>query len=181
MKKIIWLCVVGVVCVGLYYGAVAYEKGAEYAIDESLKGRVAKIIVEKQERVLSLYDERGEILKVYTPFALGQNPRGHKEFEGDGKTPEGIYRIDSKNPRSRYFLNLGISYPNQADKAHASMSGKSAGGDIKIHGLPNGMSIFGGLFALYGDWTDGCIALDNASMKELFEVVEVGTEIEILP
>lgn len=149
-----------------------------------LKGSLAelpkadKIVVHKAERTLTLY-RASEVLKSYK-VALGFNPIGHKEFEGDGKTPEGNYTIDSKNPKSRYFLNLGINYPNAIDTQNAQNAGKSAGGDIKIHGLPNGWSAFERIFGVF-DWTSGCIAVDNISMKEIYEAVAVGTPIEILP
>ena len=154
------------------------DKAQTYAIDESLKGQVTLILVQKQERKLSLYHNE-KLLKTYS-VRLGANPQGAKQIEGDGKTPEGRYFIDSKNPNSRYFLNLGISYPNNADKIRASALNKSAGGDIKIHGLPNGFGFADALFAKF-DWTNGCIAVSNAAMQELYEVVEVGTAIVIEP
>ncbi|WP_238699127.1 L,D-transpeptidase family protein [Helicobacter sp. MIT 05-5294] len=79
------------------------------------------------------------------------------------------------------FLNLGISYPNEADKEYAHNLGKSAGGDIKIHGLPNGFGFAKEAFRLYGDWTNGCIAVDNESMQEIYNLVPIGTRITILP
>lgn len=161
-------------------GLWAWGSFAESRLKSSLAElpKADKIVVRKAQRTLTLY-RASEVLKSYK-VALGANPIGHKEFEGDGKTPEGNYTIDSKNPKSRYFLNLGISYPNSADTQNAKNAGKSAGGDIKIHGLPNGWSAFGSIFGIF-DWTSGCIAVDNASMKEIYEAVAVGTPIEILP
>ncbi|MCI5786161.1 MAG: L,D-transpeptidase family protein [Helicobacter trogontum] len=175
------LCCFIIAITALYQISIAVERNQEYPIDWSLKDNVAKIVVHKHKRVLELYDDKGQLLKSYPHIALGKNPYEHKMFEGDGKTPEGLYYIDSKNPNSRYFLNLGISYPNQTDIANAKRHNKSAGGDIKIHGLPNGMNVIKELFLQYGDWTDGCIALDNASMKELYEIISIKTPIYILP
>lgn len=155
------------------------EQKKEYKIDESLKGKVNLIVVEKSKRQLSVYNNH-EKLKTYK-ISLGKNPIGHKQFEGDGKTPEGIYYIDGKNPKSRYFLNLGISYPNEKDKEYAAKYNKSAGGDIKIHGLPNGFSMAKPLFDIYGDWTQGCIAVSNEDIAELYEIIDIGTKIEIKP
>lgn len=180
-KAIIVILLLFCILTLLYQISIATERGQEYPIDLSLKGRVTKIVVHKQKRILELYDDKNKLLKSYPHIALGKNPQGHKEFEGDSKTPEGLYYIDSKNPKSRYFLNLGISYPNKLDIANAKKHNKNAGGDIKIHGLPNGMNIAKELFKQYGDWTDGCIALDNASMKELYEVISINTPIYILP
>lgn len=155
------------------------EQKKEYKIDESLKGRVNLILVEKSKRQLSIYHD-DELLKTYK-ISLGKNPVGHKQFEGDGKIPEGVYFIDGKNPKSRYFLNLGISYPNEEDKEYAAKHNKSAGGDIKIHGLPNGFNMAKPLFDIYGDWTEGCIAVSNENMAELYEIIDIGTKIEIKP
>lgn len=155
------------------------EQKKEYKIDESLKGKVNLILVEKSKRQLSIYHD-DELLKTYK-ISLGKNPVGHKQFEGDSKTPEGVYFIDGKNPKSRYFLNLGISYPNEKDKEYAAKHNKSAGGDIKIHGLPNGFSMAKPLFDIYGDWTQGCIAVSNEDMAELYEIIDIGTKIEIKP
>lgn len=141
--------------------------------------KIDLIVVEKAKRTLSIYDN-GTLVKSYK-ISLGKNPVGHKQFEGDSKTPEGIYYIDGKNPKSKYFLNLGISYPNEKDKEYAASQGKSAGGDIKIHGLPNGFSLAKPLFNIYGDWTEGCIAVNNEDMAELYNIIDIGTKIEIKP
>ena len=95
------------------------------------------------------------------------------------KTPEGIYYINDRNPNSICYLNLGISYPNEFDIKNARENNKSPGGDIKIHGLPNGYG-FIGKFHRWKDWTWGCIAVTNREMKELYDNVPIGTEIEIL-
>lgn len=180
MKKIFKIIFVTafLLCILIIAGNIMEQK-KEYKIDESLKGKVNLIVVEKSKRQLSVYNNN-EKLKTYK-ISLGKNPIGHKQFEGDGKTPEGIYYIDGKNPKSRYFLNLGISYPDEKDKEYAAEHNKSAGGDIKIHGLPNGFSMAKPLFDIYGDWTQGCIAVSNEDIAELYEIIDIGTKIEIKP
>ena len=122
---------------------------------------------------------KGKLLKTY-PIALGKQPVGHKHFEGDGKTPEGKYRINDRNPNSAYHKNLGVSYPNDADKAYAAAQGKSPGGLIKIHGIKNGWGSIGKKH-LQRDWTDGCIAVTDEEIDELYRSVKHNAEIEILP
>ena len=140
--------------------------------------KIDKIFVVKHKRQLTVYSN-GEALKTYT-ISLGEMPIGKKEFEGDNKTPEGIYTINDRNPNSDYHLNLAVSYPNELDSLHAKQFGKSAGGEIKIHGLPNGYG-FIGKFHRFKDWTAGCIALTNPEIEELFYNVPMGTEIQIVP
>jgi murein L,D-transpeptidase YafK len=135
-----------------------------------------RILVDKSDRILILYKADKEIAR-YADIKLGDAPAGHKQFEGDEKTPEGRYTINGRNPKSAYHLSLRISYPNAADRAFAKSKGKSAGGDIFIHGQPNrwvGPS-------LVSDWTDGCIALSNAEIALLWKQVDDGTAIEIRP
>jgi murein L,D-transpeptidase YafK len=139
---------------------------------------IDKIIVLKSKRKLLVLNEN-QILKEYK-ISIGKMPIGAKRFEGDFKTPEGIYTIESKNPHSGYFKNLGISYPNEKDAMFAKESGKKPGGLIKIHGLKNGMGYIG-KFHRWKDWTNGCIALTNQEMEELYLNVKVGTVIEIKP
>ncbi len=145
-------------------------------LDPSAK--IDKIIVEKSKREMHIYQD-GKLLKTYH-IALGSNPVGHKEFEGDGKTPEGVYYIDDKNPKSSYYKNLGVSYPNEQDRAYAESFGKSPGGLIKIHGIKNGFGALGEAIQLK-DWTAGCIAVTNDEMEELYNSVPIGTPIEIKP
>ena len=140
---------------------------------------ITRLVVRKGAREMDAYDAAGKLLKTY-PIALGFNPIGHKQFEGDGKTPEGIYTINDRNPHSGYHKNLGISYPNAADLAYAAQQGKSAGGAIKIHGLRNGAGSIGA-HHLRRDWTHGCIAVTNPEMDELFQYVQHQAIIEILP
>ena len=133
------------------------------------------LIVDKSERLLIAYSG-GRPIRAYRGLQFGDAPSGHKRFEGDERTPEGVYYIDRRNPRSRFHLSLGISYPNRADRAYAARYGRSAGGDIFIHGQPTGRP-----GRMRGDWTDGCIALSNAEIEELWRLVPDGTPIEIRP
>jgi len=136
------------------------------------------IVVEKAKRTLTLY-ANGKVLKSYK-VALGNNPVGAKQVEGDGKTPEGRYTIDSVNRASSYHLSLHISYPSAADVARATSMAKSAGGDIMIHGLPNGYAWVGAAHRLH-DWTAGCIAVTNPEIEEIVKLVPLGTPVEIRP
>lgn len=141
-------------------------------------GPADKILIEKKARRLTLYSQ-GKQLKSY-PIALGGNPEGPKERQGDNKTPEGIYRIESRNRNSSYHLALRISYPNEQDKKRAKDRGVSPGGDIMIHGIKNGFSWVGGLHTEL-DWTKGCIAVTDAEIEEIDKLVPNGTAVEIRP
>ena len=132
------------------------------------------VLVDKSDRLLVVM-KRGKEVARFTNIRFGDAPRGHKQFEGDEKTPEGRYIIDTRNPGSRYHLSLHINYPNAADRAYAARHGKSPGGDIFIHGQPNG---YAGP-TLPTDWTDGCIALSNAEIRKLWGMIADGTEILI--
>jgi murein L,D-transpeptidase YafK len=135
-----------------------------------------RILVDKSDRTLILYRADKEIHR-YSDIRFGDAPMGHKQFEGDEKTPEGSYIINGRNPNSAYHLSLRISYPNAADRAFAKAKGKSPGGDIFIHGQPNRW--FGP--TLSSDWTDGCIALSNDEISLLWKQVDDGTPILIQP
>ncbi|RDI12113.1 murein L,D-transpeptidase family protein [Flavobacterium sp. AG291] len=149
-----------------------------YPPAELPKGTIIdKLVVRKSERKMEVYSE-GNLIKTYD-IALGKDPVGHKQFEGDNKTPEGIYIINDRNPRSAYYKNLGVSYPNETDKANALKLGKSPGADIKIHGLRNDRGYMGKLHKME-DWTAGCIAVTNDEMDELYATVKQNAEIEIL-
>lgn len=133
-----------------------------------------KLVVDKSERRIHLWSH-DELIKTYK-ISLGGNPKGHKIKQGDSRTPEGLYYINDKNPNSQFHLNLGISYPNNQDKMNSS----NPGGSIKIHGLKNGSGWIGKLHLLL-DWTDGCIAVTNSEMEELYNAVPIGTPIQINP
>ena len=174
-----WLRVIGtgLVLFSIYWWLDTSDRvgGARDAV---LTGPVDHLVVRKAARRLLAY--RGYTLVKEYRIALGFAPEGHKEYEGDGKTPEGRYTINDRNPNSSYHLNLGIDYPNDADRAHARTLGKSPGGDIKIHGLPNGRGAIGKAHRLK-DWTHGCIAVTNEEIEELYEWVVNGASIDIQP
>jgi len=122
---------------------------------------------------------KGKSLKSYQ-IALGGNPDGPKERQGDNKTPEGAYVIDSRNKNSRYHRSLHISYPNEKDKKRAKELGVSPGGDIMIHGIKNGLSWVGDLHTDV-DWTKGCIAVTDEEIEEIDKLAPNGTIVEIRP
>jgi murein L,D-transpeptidase YafK len=134
---------------------------------------VTSIVVNKGQRKMYLLNNE-EILEKFE-FDLGFAPDGDKKVEGDGKTPEGTYIIDRRNPNSSFHLSLGISYPNSADIAEARALGKGPGGEIFIHGQPNRFKAKG------PDWTAGCIAVTNREMEQLYAMVTDGTLITIRP
>ena len=136
---------------------------------------IASVRVEKASRRLVLIGHDGKPLRVYEGIQLGDAPVGHKQFEGDERTPEGRYVIDYGNPDSAYHLSLHISYPDAQDRAFAESQGRSAGGNIFIHGQPNALPVG----RMTGDWTDGCIALSNQEIEELWSFIGNGTPIEI--
>lgn len=137
-----------------------------------------KVLIEKQERRLTLLSN-GEVIRTYK-IALGGNPVGPKERKGDNKTPEGTYIIDARNGNSGYHLSLHISYPNENDKKRARELGVPPGGDITIHGLKNDFPQVGAAHARV-DWTEGCIAVTNREMEEIYKFVPNGTIVEIRP
>ena len=137
-----------------------------------------RLIINKAKRELILMRE-GKVLRTYS-VALGRTPVGPKQVEGDGKTPEGEYTISGRNKRSSFHLSLRISYPSAADRERARRLGASPGGDIMIHGLPNGMGLIGKLHRLR-DWTEGCIAVTNPEIEEIWRLVEDGTPVQINP
>ncbi len=134
---------------------------------------VTFVVVEKAERKMYLLHHE-KVLKKYD-IGLGFAPEGHKEFEGDGRTPEGLYTIDRRNPDSRFHLSVGISYPNEADREYAKAQEKEPGGDIFIHGQgPRHQKS-------RGDWTEGCIWITDRQMEDVYAMVKDGTPILIRP
>jgi murein L,D-transpeptidase YafK len=134
---------------------------------------VDRVVVNKGRRAMLLLS--GETVVRQYRIALGRDPIGHKQREGDGRTPEGHYIIDRRNPRSRYHLALHISYPNAEDLERGRQSGANPGCDIMIHGLKPGAA------HPQSDWTEGCIAVTDAEMDEIWELVADGTAVEITP
>jgi murein L,D-transpeptidase YafK len=137
-----------------------------------------RVLVDKSEHQLMLLRD-DSVLKSYR-VSFGANPAGHKQQEGDERTPEGAYRIDRRNAQSSFYRSLHISYPDPQDVARAQARGVSPGGDIMIHGIRNGLGWAGKLQRL-ANWTDGCIAVTNREMDELWGAIPDGTPIEIRP
>lgn len=144
----------------------------------SFAGTADKIIVIKSEHRMMLL-RGGSIIHSYR-VSLGRGDKGQKMRAGDHKTPEGNYVIDSRNPKSHFHLSLHISYPNAADIQRAREHRFAPGGDIMIHGLQNGLGWIG-RFQWFADWTDGCIAVTDSEMDQIWRAVPTGTPIEIRP
>jgi murein L,D-transpeptidase YafK len=136
------------------------------------------IVVEKQKRRLTLY-QLGIAVRTYQ-VALGKQPVGDKIRAGDNRTPEGVFHIDYKNPDSRYHMALHISYPDAAHIAKSRAAHATPGGDIMIHGLPSAYADIGDKHAQY-DWTEGCIAVTNVQIDEIWRAVPPGSPIQIKP
>jgi murein L,D-transpeptidase YafK len=141
-----------------------------------LVGAVERIVVQKAARRMMLF-QGGAVVRSYR-IALGFAPLGTKERQGDGRTPEGRFEIDRRNAGSAYHLSLGINYPRPEDRKRAAAGGYSPGGDIFFHGQPNALPDGA---VVPGDWTAGCLALTDAEMREIWDAVPIGTEVEILP
>lgn len=138
-----------------------------------------RILVKKGQRRLYLMRD-GEPFRTYR-ISLGTEPLGHKERRGDNRTPEGRYYIDWRNPNSRFYKALSISYPSMDDRLEAARSGWDPGGDIMIHGEPLRTDHDLRDLARYEDWTQGCIAVSNLAIDEIWRYTLDGTPIEILP
>jgi murein L,D-transpeptidase YafK len=151
---------------------------APAVLARSVPGKADRVLILKSERKLIL-SRKGEALKTY-PVALGGSPEGDKQCEGDNRTPEGTYRIDSKNKASRFHRALHVSYPDAKDRAEARERGCPPGGDIMIHGLGKRFGFLGALHRV-SDWTAGCIAVTNEEIEEIWAAVDVGTVVEIRP
>ncbi|MEN8626629.1 L,D-transpeptidase family protein [Psychrobacter proteolyticus] len=158
--------------------AIAYVKSTSKAkspIPPSII--IDRVFVDKSDRVLKLMSD-GKAIRSYR-IALGGNPTGHKQQEGDQRTPVGVYTLEYKNENSIAHRSIHISYPNAADRAYAKKLGVNAGGNIMIHGQMNGFGYLGWLNQRR-DWTDGCIAVTNDEMDEIMATVILGTPIEIV-
>ena len=170
---------VGTVALSLVGHADSTHAVAHTPVDRSTASATAdSIVVEKSQHRLSLY-HRGALLRSYL-VALGQQPVGDKVRIGDNRTPEGLFRIAARNPLSRYHRSLRISYPDAAHLARARSLGVSPGGDIMIHGLPDRQAWVGAAHRDF-DWTEGCIAVTNREIEEIWSAVPVGTPIQIKP
>ncbi|HUT48317.1 MAG TPA: L,D-transpeptidase family protein [Alphaproteobacteria bacterium] len=176
---VIMAVLVGIGIVGV--GRTTFGQGGQGGQTAAATLKVDKIVVLKAARRMKLL-YRGRVVRTYS-IALGFAARGHKTTEGDGKTPEGLYRIDARNPNSSFHLSLRISYPNARDRAQARRRGVSPGGQIFIHGQPSRLSAAvgaaGNVIALPGDWTLGCIAVSNRQVREIWHAVRIGTPVEL--
>jgi murein L,D-transpeptidase YafK len=148
------------------------------AFGEMPGAAVDHVVVYKHDRKLVLLSH-GQELKSYR-VALGGEPIGPKTRQGDHRTPEGVYILDSRIPNSHFYKAFHISYPSSKDVAAARKLGVSPGGDIMLHGLPRNFAWMGKAHTLH-DWTDGCIAVTNEEMDEIWKLVSPGTPIEIKP
>jgi murein L,D-transpeptidase YafK len=147
-----------------------------FALAAAAPHPVDQILIDKGARTLTLLSGNQTVI-TYRNIKLGDVPVGPKHFEGDEKTPEGSYTISGRNSASRYHLSLRISYPSAADRAYAAKFRRPPGGDIFIHGQPNGYP-----FArIPRDWTDGCVALSNAEIEQVWKLVKDGTRVTIRP
>ena len=140
--------------------------------------RADRVVVDKAQHVLTLMNG-DRILKTYR-VSLGRRPAGPKVQQGDHRTPEGNYVLDRRNEHSRFYRSIHISHPSPADRQRAAAAGVPPGGDVMIHGLPNGFGWLGETHRLY-DWTDGCVAVTDPEMDEIWRAVPDGTPIEIRP
>jgi murein L,D-transpeptidase YafK len=137
-----------------------------------------RVVVLKKERTLELL-RQGKVIKKYK-VALGGDPTGPKERQGDHKTPEGLFTLDSRNPHSQFYKSIHISYPSERERSAARQKGVLPGGDVFVHGLPKGYGWVGAAHRAK-DWTDGCIAVTDEEMDEIWVAVANGTPIEIRP
>lgn len=157
---------------------VAIGKTADAQLHSIDRSDVDLVVIYKGDRLLQL-KSNGRVLRSYE-IALGAEPRGHKLNEGDSRTPEGVYTLDWRNASSQFYRSIHISYPGEDDQAAALRKGLSPGGLIMIHGLPNGRGA-GEMNHPSSDWTNGCIAVTNEEMDEIWSLVEDGTTIMIFP
>jgi murein L,D-transpeptidase YafK len=149
-----------------------------WSADHRSTPQADRIVIVKSQRTLTLF-HAAKILKTYK-VALGSTPVGAKTRQGDGKTPEGLYTIDSRNAHSQFHLSLHVSYPNAGDRARAARLKVNPGGEIMIHGLPPAFAYLGPLHRQH-DWTLGCIAVTDAEIEEIWKLAPIGTVVEIKP
>jgi hypothetical protein len=162
----------------LLIAALAFVTYAMVPSEAPPQVQADRIVIEKGQRRLTLYRD-GVAVRSYR-IALGPQPTGAKDREGDGRTPEGVYSIDRRNTASAYHLALHVSYPDARDRARAAALGVSPGGDIMIHGIHKGLGWLGPLHHLK-DWTRGCIAVTDAEIDEIAKAAPDGTVVDIRP
>lgn len=178
-----WLRITFYVCLcGIALPSIGSAQTAEMvATTAAISGELPiadRLVVRKSERKLYLY-RRGTVVREF-PVHLGLRPEGKKEYEGDFRTPEGRYQLARRNAQSDYFLSIQVSYPNEQDLARAKRQGLKPGNAIMIHGLPNSPRKPLDYYQRV-DWTDGCIAVSNSDMVEIWLMTKAGTTIDILP
>jgi murein L,D-transpeptidase YafK len=168
-------------CASLLIAGVARADGAFVHVNNpsplAQMPSVTRVVVHKSARRMDLLNGT-EVLRSYR-VSLGLQPQGHKEREGDFRTPEGRYYLTQRNPRSDYFLSIQVSYPNDRDLKYAKANGWEPGGAIMIHGMPNRLKHDPDYYTR--DWTDGCIAVSNSDMVEIWLLTNNNTPIDILP
>ena len=167
MRRCVWVCLA-------VFGIATTVPAQQPAVAQ----KVDSVLILKKDHVMELL-AGGKVIRSYK-VALGQGGLAPKDRQGDGRTPEGHYVIDARNAASEYHLSLHVSYPNAEDRKRAAKLGVAPGGDIMIHGLPSGMGWLGATHRLY-DWTLGCIAVTDAEIDDIWELVPVGTSVEIRP
>ncbi|MEZ5930568.1 MAG: L,D-transpeptidase family protein [Alphaproteobacteria bacterium] len=158
--------------------AMAASRPATGQLPAIVHDPVDLVIIYKSDRLLQL-KRKGDVVRSFK-IALGAQPKGHKLAEGDNRTPEGVYTLDWRNPHSQFYRSIHISYPHEMDQASARRRGVQPGGLVMIHGLPNGRQAVDMNHPI-NDWTNGCIAVTNAEMDEIWSLVEDGTTIIIFP
>ena len=166
-------------CLAALAGLALAVAPTSFAHDNSTHLKIDRVVVHKEKRQMFLMSGTTRVRSF--PIYLGRNPVGQKQYEGDLRTPEGRYRIIARNDQSRYFRSLRLSYPNTLDRNRSQEIGKPPGGDIMIHGTPRDASLRSVLMFDGPDWTDGCIAVHNRHMQEVWDLVEVGSAVEIFP
>jgi len=178
-RRWMWAVVTLALCVQAPLRAETFDTSRSASGPASAQLPMAsRVVVYKSQRRMDLM--RGqEVLRTYK-VALGLVPEGHKERAGDFRTPEGSYSLTRRNPRSDFFLSIQVSYPNDRDMKHARANGWDPGGSIMIHGLPNRLKREPNYYT-ERDWTDGCIAVSNSDMVEIWLLTNNNTPIDILP
>ena len=168
------LKILSLLCASLFLSACA----TPHHLPQQVVRKADYVVLEKSGRTITLWSE-GQMLAHYPVMALGPNPQGHKQYEGDGRTPEGLYLIDEKHESDNFQKFLRISYPNKEDKARAKASGLKPGGFVGIHGDKGGVAGF--FDRMKPNWTQGCITVRNDAVNDIYARVEVGTPILIRP
>jgi len=167
MRRCVWVCLA-------VFGIATTVPAQQPAVAQ----KVDSVLILKKDHVMELL-AGGKVIRSYK-VALGQGGLAPKDRQGDGRTPEGHYVIDARNAASEYHLSLHVSYPNAEDRKRAAKLGVAPGGDIMIHGLPNGKGWVGARHRMF-DWTLGCVAVTNEEIEEVWKLVPVGTPLEIRP